>query len=192
MEQQTPEWFEAKKGKMSSSSATAIGNCGTGLETYAMDLVASMYSSNRDKGFSSKYMDNGNEYEEVARSVYELETGEEVQQVGLVEYSDFVVCSPDGLVGDKGLIEIKCPKDTVYFKQYLIKKEIPSGYIWQMQMQMLTTGREWCDFMAYNPNYKRSYFIQRVYPDPKKVEKLLEGFRLGEEMIKNIINTYNE
>lgn len=192
-DQQSAEWFEARKGKMSASHASEIGNCGKGLITYIRNMMAEYYSSAEKERFSSSDTDRGNELEPIARAVYELETGRTVKEVGLVEYSNYVVCSPDGLVDQDGLLEIKCPKDEVYFKYILDgEKAIDSKYMWQMQMQMLTTGREWCDFMAYNPNFKKSYFLHRVYPDPLKVEKLLEGFRLGEEMIREIKEKYEQ
>lgn len=127
------------------------------------------------------------ELEEFARSMYELETGNTVEEVGFIEYNEYVGCSPDGLVWEDGMIEIKCVKDINHFKMILNgESEIESKYIWQMQMQLLISERKWADYVSYNPNYKKSLIIFRIYPDEKKFEALKEGFVYGEKKIKEI------
>jgi len=192
LEQRTKEWFEIRKSKVTASHATAIGNCGKGLDTYIIELMAEYYSSGEKEKFSNKHTDRGCELEDQARVIYELTTGQIVNQVGFVEYKDFIGGSPDGLIGDDGGIEIKCIDDIGYFKLLLNgEKEISSDYLWQIQMYLLITGRKWWDFVAYNPNYKKSMFIYRITPDKEKQDRLLEGFKLAEEKIKNIINQLN-
>lgn len=66
------------------------------------------------------------------------------------------------------------------------ESEIESKYIWQMQMQLLISERKWADYVSYNPNYKKSLIIFRIYPDEKKFEALKEGFVYGEKKIKEI------
>jgi putative phage-type endonuclease len=188
VEQGSPEWFEARKLKMTASHATAIGNAGKGLETYIYELCADYFSNGEVESFKNKQMERGNEFEEEARSIYGFETGLEAEKVGFVIHNDYVGCSPDGFVGDDGLIEIKCKSDAKHLKQIVLgEKEIESTYIWQIQMQMLTTGRNWCDFVSYNPNFEKPIYIHRVHADEKKHEKLLNGFKVGEEMIKNVL-----
>lgn len=192
VDQKSEEWFAIRKGKMTASHAQAIGNDGKGLETYITELMAEYYSIGERDTYTSKHMDRGNDLEEQARVIYELETGNEVSQVGFVEYNKFAGCSPDGLVDDKGEIEIKCPDDKGYFKYLLYgEKAIDSCYIWQMQMQLLVTKREWCDFVAYNPNFHKSIFIVRIFADKDKHEKLLAGFKTGEELIGRIKEKLN-
>jgi hypothetical protein len=136
-------------------------------------------------------MDRGNELEGQARSIYELERGIEVEQVGFIEYDEFTGCSPDGLIGGEGLIEIKCLNDDGHFNLFLEKK-INTAYIWQIQMQLLITERKWCDFVSYNPNFKHSLIVVRIYPDKKQQENLLQGLIMGKEMILNIKQQYEK
>lgn len=184
--QQSPEWFAVRARKMSASHAQAIGNRGKGLETYITTMMAEYYSQADKEHYSNSHTDRGNELEPVARALYSLHTGEKVEEVGFVELSEYVGCSPDGLT-EEGCIEIKCPDDVKYFKHLLDgEKAIESAYIWQMQMNMLITGKKWCDYIAYNPNYKEPLFIHRIYPDYAAFTKLEEGFGIGRELIIEI------
>lgn len=186
IEQGTPEWFELRKGKMTASHAQAIGNVGKGLETYIYEIMAEYYSSGEKEQFSNEHTERGNELETLARHIYELEKGVDIEQVTFIEQDEYVGCSPDGLVND-GLIEIKCPNDVEYLK-YLLNGEnqIDTKYIWQVQMQMLITQRQWCDLIIYNPNFKNPMLIFRILPDQEKFEALKKGFEVGQTKILEI------
>lgn len=185
--QGSPEWFEARKGKLTGSNAQAIGNNGKGLETYVMSLMAEFYSVGEKPFFSNGDTERGIELEEYARTVYELENDCTVEQVGFVEHNDFVLVSPDGLVGDDGLIEIKSVNDVNHFSLMINgEKDIESKYLWQIQMNLLVTGRKWCDYISYNPNFEKSLLVFRITPDEKKQAKLLEGFEKGISLINQI------
>ena len=190
-DQGTDEWFEIRKGKMTGSNARAIGNVGKGLETYITNLMAEYYSTGERDNYTNLDMQRGNELEDQAREIYSLENDIEVEQVGFIEYSKFVGCSPDGLTKDGG-IEVKCPNDSKYFQLLIGEQEIDSGYIWQIQMNMLISGKKWFDFVAYNPHFEQSTIVKRIKPDKKKVDKLLEGFKIGEKRIKDIMDKYNK
>lgn len=182
-EQKSEEWHAIRKGKMTASNATAIGNCGKGLETYTKEIVRKELSSKIDD-YSNKDFERGNELEPVAREMYELEKDVKVEQVGFIEYDEFTGCSPDGLVGEDGGSEIKCPDDKIYF-DYLLEKEkaISSDYQWQCQMNLFITGRKWWDLIIYNPNFKKSMFIFRILPDTDKFKALEKGLAVGREQI---------
>lgn len=185
--QGTPEWHAIRKGKMTASHAQEIGNNGKGLETYIFQILAAEYSSGEVEFYSNKNMERGTELEDAARSMYELETGATVDQVGFILHNDFVGCSPDGLIGNDGGIEIKCHDDVSHFKMLVNgSKEIDSKYLWQIQMNLLITGRQWWDYVAYNPNFKQSLIITRVLPDREKHNALLNGFVAGEIRMKSI------
>jgi len=187
MEQGSKEWIEIRKGKMTASHATAIGNCGKGLDSYIMQILAEKHSSGEVDYYTNKEMERGNELESSARAMYELENGVEIQQVGFVEYNEFVGCSPDGLISDNAGVEIKCPNDLNYFKILVGgEKEISSEYIWQIQMTLLVTQRYEWKLVYYNPNFKKSMIVFTILPDAKKHAQLIEGFRIGEEKIKLI------
>lgn len=187
LEQGTEEWLEVRKGKITASHAQEIGNGKKGLETYIISLMAEKYSSGEREYFTNEHIERGNELEDQARSVYSFNKGVEVKQVGFVEYSELVGCSPDGLVGDDGMIEIKCPNDVNYFK-YLLDgfDNIDTKYMWQMQMNLLITGRKWCDFIAYNPNFENSIVIERIVPNEEDFSDLIKGFEIGQQKIKEI------
>ena len=186
--QQSDEWFEVKKGKMSASHATAIGNCGKGLETYCRQIVKDMIVPRQF--YTNKDIERGNELEPIARTTYEFETGSPVKQIGFITYNDFVGCSPDGLVGEDGGLELKARNDDIHFG-LLLGDSVDSSAIWQMNMNMLITGRKWWDFGSYNPNFKKSLFTKRFYPDEQKFTALLKGFSIGEELIKQLLSVEN-
>ncbi|NCD07237.1 MAG: hypothetical protein EOL97_14075 [Spirochaetia bacterium] len=188
IQQQSPEWFEIRKLKMTASKAQAIGNNGPGLKTYIKELIKAGCFGEEKERYSNSYMDNGNELEPQARLVYELETGNSVEQVGFIEYNEYVGCSPDGLVGKDGGIEIKCLSDYEFMNLLSEDLKVASDYEWQIQMNLLITGRKWWDYVVYNPNFNPSILIKRVVPDPEKVKGLLEGFEKGTNEIKEIIN----
>lgn len=184
IEQGTEEWHALRKGKMTASNATAIGNCGKGLETYTKEIVRKEMSSKVSDEYSNKDFDRGHELEPIAREMYELEKGVKVEQVGFIELNELVGCSPDGLVGEYGGTEIKSPDDKIYF-DYLLEKEkaISSDYLWQCQMNLYITGRKWWDLIIYNPNFEHSMFIFRILPDETKFKALEKGLAVGREQI---------
>jgi len=187
MDQRSDEWFEIRKKKMTASHGQEIGNCGKGLTTYIRKIMYEYFSSAERESFGNKHTERGTQLEPEARFIYEMETGCKVEEVGFIEHSEFVGCSPDGLIGTDGMIEIKCPDDKGYL-DLLLDEKPESKYIWQMQMQMLVSERQWCDFMAYNPNFKQSKFIKRYFLDAEKYAKLRTGFLIGEALIKEIEN----
>lgn len=186
VEQGSPEWHEVRKGKLTASHATAIGNNGAGLKTYVEDIILNMFIEKEFK--DSKDTIRGKELEPFARIAYEFETGNTVEEVGFIENCPFSGCSPDGLMRSikKGL-EIKCRNNS---KHYRILKtgKVSSDTIWQMNMNMLVTGYESWDFVSYNPNFKQSIFIKEFKRDETKIEKLKIGIENGIKMLKEELN----
>lgn len=190
MKQGTDEWFEARKGKMSSSNSQAIGANGKGLETYCRKIVMETLC-NEVEHYTNPDIERGNELEPKARKTYTIETGDKVEEVGLIEHSKSFVSSPDGLIGDRGMIEIKCMNDQNHFN-FIIDGKIQSKWMWQMQGQLLASDRNWVDFVAYNPNFDKSLIIVRVKKDQKMQEKLTAGLVSGSQIIKEITKKYND
>lgn len=190
VEQGTEEWFACRLGKLTASVAKTIATAGKGLETLCLEKATEILTGKPTETYKNEAMENGNLLESEARAIYELETGANVAQVGFVEANEYVGVSPDGLVGDDGLIEIKCPTNKTY-TQYLLDGKIKPEYYSQMQMQMLITSRAWCDYVVYNPNFKKSIVIKRVFPDDAEIEKIINGLAKGTEMIKEIVNDVN-
>jgi len=184
------EWLEDRKGKLTASNAQAISANGKGLETYVYTLLSEKYSSNNEK-YTNEDMERGNELEAMARKLYELEKDVEIKEVGFIEMDEFSGASPDGLIGEDGLVEIKSPNDKNHF--FIVSTEkIETKYIWQMQMQMLVTDRKWCDFVSFNPNFEKELVIIRVERDEKKIEKLKIGIEVGKELITKLTKQYGK
>lgn len=187
--QGTPEWFAVRKGKMTASNAQAIANQGKGLDTYAHKVMAEYFSSAEQAGYLNDDMIRGTELEAQARSMYELETGNTVEQIGFCEYTEYSGSSPDGFVGLDGGLEIKCPNDVNHLRMILYgEAEIDTGYIWQVQMNMLCAHRSWWDLVFYNPNFEKSLIMHRITADQVQMEKLTSGLAMGEGKIKAILN----
>lgn len=189
--QGSAEWHALRAGRLTASHGQEIGNNGKGLETYVYKTLAKKYSTGQYESYTDEHMERGIELESKARSVYELLNGVTVEQIGFVEYNEYIGASPDGLVGDDGGIEIKCHDNVTHFK-LLVKgeKEIDSKYRWQCQMNMLVTGRKWWDYVAYNENFQKSLVVFRIEPDEEMQKKLLAGLKKGEELIKEIMAEY--
>lgn len=186
-EQGSPEWLAIRKGKMTASHAQEIGNNGKGLDTYVLKVMSEFFSSAESEVFTNSDMNRGTELEEQARSMYELETGADVEEVGFIEYDEHVGCSPDGLVGKDGGIEIKCHNDLSHFKMLLNgQDEIDTKYLWQIQMNLLITERKWWDYVAYNPNFSTPLIVIRIKPDPEMFISLQNGFITGKKKMEEI------
>ena len=187
IKQQTEEWFILKQLKLSASHATAIANCGKGLETYCNDLVRDYISKEKESYYNAD-MQRGNELEPIAAMAYEFEFGVETQKIGFIEYNEFVGCSPDRLIGVDGGLEIKARANKEHYR-LLTTDKLDSDVVWQIQMCMLISERSWWDFASYNPNFKRSLYVQRLYPDQLAFTKLRNGFYEGEQIIKRLLNS---
>ncbi len=187
--QGSEQWFALRvKYPLTASHAQAIASQGKGLETLCYAKLSEKYSSADKEQITNDDLERGIQLESEARGIYELKTGTSVVEVGFVtdeSISKVAGASPDGLVGKDGLVEIKCPKDEKYFK-LLIEPKIESKHNWQMQQQMLFTDRKWCDYILYNPNFKKSLIIQRVERSEEDIEKIKVGLKMGENIIKEI------
>jgi len=183
MEQRSDEWYKIRELKLTASNATAIASSGKGLETYTTKIVSEYFSSSEEESYSNKHIERGIELESEARSIYELETSNVVKEVGFIEHSENVGCSPDGLIEKDGGIEIKCNEDKAY-TELAISDKVDTTYMWQMQMSILICNCKWWDFVCYNPNYKRSIYIKRITLDTTAQDKLLKGIGKGVEQIK--------
>lgn len=191
VEQGSPEWHALRKGRMTGSHAQEIANNGKGLDTYILTLMAKYYSSGEEETYSNPHMDRGNELESQARAMFELEYNEAVEQVGFIEIDEHVGCSPDGLIGEDGGIEIKCHDDKKHF-ELAVGGSIDSKYLWQIQMNMYCTNRKWWYYVAYNPNFTKSLIVHKIEANTPigKHEKPFESLAKGLERGKKLINEY--
>ena len=192
IEQMSDEWFELRRGRMTGSHGQEIANNGKGLDTYLHTLMAGYFATTQEERYTNADLERGIALEETAIAMYSAETGYEIDQVGFVEIDEYIGCSPDGMVKEhKGLIEVKCKNNTNHFKNFLYgEKKIESKYIWQMQMNMLLTKSDWCDYIAYNPNFEKDLIIIRIKANEEKFDKLKIGIEAGKRKIDEIKEKY--
>jgi hypothetical protein len=136
--------------------------------------------------FTNGAMEWGTQCEPEARIVYEFKANLSVEEVGFIEHRHLLMagCSPDGLVGDDGLVEIKCPSTATHIET-LLGASIDEKYVKQMQFQMGCTGRSWCDWVSYDPRLPINLrtVIRRVPRDDKLIAKLDKE---GEEFLDEL------
>ena len=176
--QGTPEWLSERAGKVTASmiSNVMMKPETAGFRDYQAQLVAEILTGKpQGSDFTSAAMQFGTETEPLARSAYEAETGFSVDEVGFCQHPKIERsgASPDGLVGNSGLVEIKCPKVSNHLA-YLIADVVPAAYKNQMQWQMACTGRDWCDFVSFRPDLPEhlQLFIIRFKRDPARILEL--------------------
>ena len=178
MEQRTPEWFAKRLGKVTASriadlmAKTKTGP-GASRANYLAQLVTERLTGTPTEGFQSPAMTWGIEQEAAARAAYSARTGVLVDEVDFVDHHTMQAgASPDGLVGEDGLIEIKCP-NTSTMLEYLEDRTIPQKYRLQMQWQLAVTGRDWCDFVAFDPRLPEHLQLL-VIREPRNTDLVVE------------------
>ena len=187
IEQRSPEWFAARCGSLGASqlqtviSKTKAGSYGAGRETLKRRLVVERLTGVQEDGFKSAAMQWGIDQEDNARRAYERYSGDFVTEVGLYRHPaiEGTHASPDGLVGQEGLIEIKCPNTDTHVDAILTGK-IPDRYITQMQWQMACAGKTFCDFVSYDPRVpeRLQLWCFRIERDDKYISMLESEVRL--------------
>lgn len=189
--QGTFEWHELRLGRFTATDADTIKTAGKGLSTLAYEIAAFKITKTLPDILITPAMERGKMLEPQARQAYAEATGQEVKEVGFCELDEFVGCSPDGLVGDKGLLEIKCKTDSHHL--FAVANDwIDPKHMWQMQYQMLVTDREWCDYVLYNPNFKpNSLYIKTVKRDEDKIAQLNEGLEIGCKLVQEALDKFN-
>ena len=167
-------WLKARAGIPTSSNfdriITTKGEPSKQRQKYLYQLVGELLTGVVENGYQNEVMQRGKELEAEARAAYEFITDNEVKQVGFcMNEGQSYGNSPDGLIGEDGGLEIKCPTLSVAV-EYLDKGVLPTAYWQQVQGSLLVTGRKWWDFVSYYPGLP--LFIVRVERDEKFIEKL--------------------
>jgi len=180
MEQRSEEWFKARLGKATGSRIWDIvaktgKRWGSSRSSYAAQLIAQRLSGVVAPEYLSPSMVWGIETEGQARLAYGYWRDVDVKEVGFIDHPRILMsgASPDGLVGDDGLVEIKCPNTTTHIDM-LLGCPVPTRYITQMQWQMAVTGRSWCDFVSFDPRMPvpMTLFVMRVERDDARICEL--------------------
>jgi putative phage-type endonuclease len=177
MEQGTEEWKLARLGKVTASRVSAArAKKGTATRAdYIADIITERLTGSPIESFTNAYMEWGTANEPLARAAYEIKTGIWVEQVAIVNHPTIpnFAASPDGLVWTDGLLEIKCPKTSTHLN-WMMKGEPPSEHKHQMLAQLACTGREWVDFVSFDPRLPEhlQLFVVRFQPERKDIEDL--------------------
>lgn len=177
MEQGTEEWKLARLGKVTASRVSdARAKTGTAARAnYIADIITERLTGSPIESYTNAYMEWGTANEPLARAAYEIKTGIWVEQVAIVNHPTIksFAASPDGLVWTDGLLEIKCPKTSTHLN-WMMKGEPPSEHKHQMLAQLACTGREWVDFVSFDPRLPEhlQLFIVRFQPERKDIEDL--------------------
>lgn len=190
MQQGSDDWFAFRLGNASASRVADImaktkSGPSTSRVNYMMELLCQRLTGQREESFTSQAMQRGTELEPIARSAYEVSHGVIVNECGAFAHRRIFgfVASPDGLIGDDGAIEIKCP-NTAQHVEFMRTKEPPARYQWQMLAQMSCAEREWVDFVSFDDRLPEGLQLRvvRFYRDEariKEMEREVESF-LGE------------
>lgn len=201
--QRTEDWYEARLGRATASQfgniLTGTGKASTQVKKYMHTLIAEILTGESPE-FTNSALDWGNEYETEALIAYEEMTLTEVESTGFVEYKGkneflkkYVGGSPDGLVKEDGIVEVKCPYNSTVHIETMLSKKVPTKYIPQVQGNLWLTGRKWCDFISYDPRVKKSeqrVVVVRMGFDPdyhKELEsKLIEFSEKLDSLVKEL------
>jgi len=175
IQQGTPEWHQLRLGKVTASRVADIlaktkSGPSASRGNYLIELALQRVTKTIQESYQNEAMQWGTQTEPQARVAYEVKTGNFVDQIAFVDHPTIVGfgCSPDGLVGNDGLIEIKCPNSATHWGY--IKDNAPSNkYIIQMQAQMAVTGAKWCDFVSFDPRMpeRSQLLVVHVPKDPE-------------------------
>jgi putative phage-type endonuclease len=174
-EQGTESWFANRLAKVTASRiADVLAKTKTGYSAsranYMTQLVLERITQTRAESYSNAAMQWGTDQEPFARAAYEAHTGQMVEEVGFMPHPEIEAsgASPDGLVGDCGMVEIKCPSSSTALEVWLTHSQggnpVDAKYYAQMQWQMRCADRQWCDYVVFDPRMpgKAQLFIYRV------------------------------
>ncbi len=156
--QGSPEWHAVRCGKVTASrvvdvlAKTKSGPSASRASYMAELIIERLTGQSAERFFDTPATRWGTEQEPNARIAYEMKTGQWVDQVGFVTHPTIADAgaSPDGLIGDDGLVEIKCPNSSTHIET-LLSGKTPEKYVTQMRWQLICTGRQWCDFVSFDP-----------------------------------------
>jgi hypothetical protein len=160
---------------------------------YKIQLVSERLTGEKQETYINQAMQDGIDREFYAREKYVQQFGE-VEEVGFIQHPTLEAgASPDGMVGEDGILEIKCPMGSTH-TETLMTQDIPSKYIPQVQFQLLVTGRKWCDFVSYNPMFPEhlQLFVKRIEADPVYQKELESEVKQFLSEVDEVINKLKE
>lgn len=178
--QGSPEWIRSRVGSVGASRVQDViartkSGYGASRANFMAEIICERLTGEPAERFMSAPMQWGIDHEPDARAAYEFFRDANVTVVGKISHPTILHshASPDGLVGDDGLVEIKCPSSATHLDT-LLSQAVPAKYVTQMLWQMACTGRKWCDFVSFDPRLPESMslFVKRVERDDKRIAEL--------------------
>jgi putative phage-type endonuclease len=200
IEQGSPEWFAQRLGKVTASRvADVIAKTKTGYSTsrenYMAQLVCERLTGTVAESYTNAAMQWGTDNEPLARAAYEAYADVLVDEVAMITHPRISMAgaSPDGLVGDDGLVEIKCPNTATHIDT-LLTQTVPGKYVTQMQWQMACTGRQWCDFVSFDPRMPKELqlFVRHIPRDDAYIAMLEKEVLFFLEELDEKVNKLND
>lgn len=181
IEQRTVDWFQLRLGKATASKFNDImkGSRLAGWKNYRAELTAQRLTGKNEEGFTSAPMQWGIDNEPLARLHYTLRTRNQVEECGFFEHEELAAgASPDGLIGEDGTLEIKCPNTATHISTLRTGK-VPFEYVAQVQGQMWITKRKWADFVSFDPRLpdNANLIIVHVERDEDYILRLEDNVR---------------
>lgn len=183
MTQRSSEWFATRCGKVTASRIADVmaktkTGWGAGRANYMAQLVAERLTGTTEPGLTNAAMQWGTDKEPEARDCYAFDRGVSVVEVAFVGHPSIAMAgaSPDGLVDEGGMVEIKCPNTATHIDT-LLGAAIDDKYMKQMQFQMACAGRQWCDFVSYDPRLgvEMQLHVRRVPRDDAMIADIEEA-----------------
>lgn len=198
IEQRTPEWFECRLGKVTASKINAVkaklksGGESAERRNYRAQLVCErLTGTKQDGGFTNAAMQWGTDAEPLARAAYEAHTGELVSEIGFIDHPTILMsgASPDGMVGDDGMLEIKCPNTSTHI-DWILDGGVPSEHQGQMLWQMACAEKQWCDFVSFDPRMPQhlQLMIVRLHRDDDRIAEITQEVAKFLDEVEETIN----
>lgn len=199
--QRTGRWLADRTGCLTASRiAQALerkkdGSPTKDAENLVKEILAERMTGDAMRRYVTPEMQRGIDLEPAAREEYQVQTGNIVRLVGFLPHPNIEWCgaSPDGLVDDDGLVELKCPKTATHL-QYILNGTVPVEYQPQMLLQMAVTRRSWCDFASFDDrvkNPKQRLFVVRFEPDVAEIRAIEGQARDFLRVIDNLFDKLN-
>lgn len=189
-QQGTYDWHALRAGRFTATDAETVKVHGKGLETLSYEIAAFKLTGQLPEMPTSAAMERGKMLEPLARAAYMQATGQEVQEVGFCVVDDLVGCSPDGLVGEKGGLEVKC-KTWPHHLWAVVHDWVDPKHYAQVQWNIMVTEREWWDYALFNPDFApNSLYIKTIKRDEDMIAKLQEGLAIGRKSVQEAMDKF--
>lgn len=204
MKQGSAEWLAIRCGKVTASRVADViartkSGWGASRATYMGELIAERLTGVPAPSYTNASMQWGTDTEPQARAAYEFRTDAAVEEIGFIEHPRVAMsgASPDGLVANDGLLELKCPNTSTHIDT-LLGQEAPAKYIAQIQWQMACADRKWCDFVSFDPRMPEPMrlYIKRIVRNDNMIADLerdvSEFLRELDAKVASLIKVYQE